>query len=242
MVVLVVGQFIVRHRHLNVGHTRAVVETYVAGHASCVLTSACLHIGLRVVLTLTVGDGTYLIFIAQQGRYALVLIARIIKVVGNEFPVIVATAFDTAVDLEVVNDAFYVPCQHDAALEGLRHQRLTNLTIAFMVEVVSGQLGVGIGNGVVFFRCRHDGIELRAVQRPTNREELCQFSFRGANQATAHHRQHLVAVHIPSGSQAAGQIAGRQRADVVPQVAVGHLGHSLVTTHYPARAQFLNHL
>ena len=203
---------------------------------------ACLHIRLRVVHALTVGDGTYLIFIAQQGRYALVFVARIVDVVSNELPIIVATAIDAAIYLEVVNDAFYIPCQHDAALASLRHQRLTNLTIAFMVEVVSGQLGFGIGNGFVFFRRRHDGIELRAVQRPTNREELCQFSFRGANQATAHHRQHLVAIHIPTIAQAVGQIVGRQGACFVPQNAVGHLGHSLVTTLYPARAQFLNHL
>ena len=112
-----------------------------------------------------------------------------------------------------------------------------------MVEVVSGQLGVGIGNGVVFFRCRHDGIELRAVQRPTNRDELCQFSLRGAKQDIAHHRQHLVAVHIPSGSQAAGQIAGRQRACIVPQVAVGHLGQGVTAIHIPVvSAQFIDHI
>ena len=103
---------------------------------------ALLHVSLTEGDTFTVVHRAYLIFIVLHRRYGLVLVAQIVDVGSYLLPGVIALAYLAAQHGEVVNHvAVGIPTQHDAALAGLRHQGLLNLTIVGMIEVRQCRLG-----------------------------------------------------------------------------------------------------
>ena len=134
--------FFVYDGHLPLSSTSTVVEAYVAGYTTGILTVAFLHGRLAEGDAFTVVHRANLIFIVLHGRYGLVLVAQIVDVGGYLLPGIVALAYLAAQHGEVVNHvAIGIPTQHYAALAGLRHQGLLNLTIVGMIEVRQCRLG-----------------------------------------------------------------------------------------------------
>ena len=134
--------FFVYDGHLHLSSTSTVVEAYVAGHTTGILTVALLHGRLAEGDAFTVVHRANLIFIVLHGRYGLVLVAQIVDVGSYLLPGVIALAYLAAQHGEVVNHvAVGIPTQHDAALAGLRHQGLLNLTIIGMIEVRQCRLG-----------------------------------------------------------------------------------------------------
>ena len=122
--------------YADVGSARAVVEAYVAFHAAGVLTLAHLHLCLGRGDAFAVVHGQHLIFVCNQRRHGLVLVAHLVQVGGHFLPSIVVLALHAAHHLEVVDGvAVGVPGQQHAALARRRHQRRLNRTRVLVVEV-----------------------------------------------------------------------------------------------------------
>ena len=130
--------------HLHLGSTGTVVEAYEAIHATGILTVATGDVGLTVGNAFTVVRCANLIFIRLHGRHGLVLVAQVVDVRSNLFPRIIALSYLAAQHGEVVDGvAVGIPTQHDAALARLRHQRLLNLTVAGVIELMFGHVSRG---------------------------------------------------------------------------------------------------
>ena len=191
--------------HLDAGSAGAVVEAHIAIDAARVLALAHLHFGRGRVTALAVIHAEHLVFVGSQRRHAGVLIAHIIQEGSNLFPSIVALTLHAAHHREVVDGvAVGVPGQQHAALASRRHQCLVYRTRVLVVEVGKRRLGdLGV-NG--FLDRRGFRNEVVALLRPAVGEILCKFCLSGTNHATAHHRHHFVAIHLPLRTQILGQI------------------------------------
>ena len=167
--------------YADVGSARAVVEAYVAFHAAGVLTLAHLHLCLGRGDAFAVVHGQHLIFVCNQRRHGLVLVAHLVQVGGHFLPSIVALALHAAHHLEVVDGlAVGVPGQQHAALARRRHQRRVNRTRVFVVEQA---LQIRVGDGPVFLvrlrrGLRIDGVAFLHPRTAEFRQQVVQRGFR----------------------------------------------------------------
>ena len=233
---------IIGYNHVDGGCACAVVEAHVALHAAGVLTLAHRGIGLGGGAALAVVHCLYLIFVGEQRRHARVLVAHVGQARGHFLPRVLTLALHAAQHAEVVDGLVVgAPRQQHTTLARLRQQRLVYRTIVLVVEHAL-QLRV-VDGGVLIVGLRgRGGHEFVALLRPAVAVVPSQFFLTDTCCAKGHHWQHFAVLHIPAIAQLRGQVVGRQRADVVPQVAAGHLGQGIIAFCIPSIAQFLDNI